>query len=322
MSVAPVVIVHGGAWSGGTGQCDARAEGAKQAAIAGWARLKETENSMDAVEAAVRALEDDPIFDAGTGSVLNDAGKIEMDAAIMDGTTLNSGAVACVQNIKNPVTLARKVMENTHHCLLVGEGANEFAEKIGIPVVPTEELVSELSTNKLKFCEGNYDDRVGHAFKATNINKHKKHAQGEHDTVGAVAVDPHGNVAAATSTGGITAKMVGRVGDSPLIGLGCYGDSDTGGVSCTGHGESIMKVHLASRIIMYMETGMSAQDATELALDYMYRRTEGAGGAIVLDNKGNVGLHFTTDFMAWAYVKDDVMHHGLVPDTIHQVAVE
>ncbi|XP_014664630.1 PREDICTED: isoaspartyl peptidase/L-asparaginase-like [Priapulus caudatus] len=310
-STTPIVIVHGGAWSGISFQRDARADGAKHAAIVGWKRLEETGNAIDAAEAAVCSLEDDPIFDAGTGSVLNSSGHIEMDAVIMDGATLNSGGVACVRNIKNPVTLARKVMENTHHCLLVGEGANQFAEKVGIHTIPEEQLLSELSVTKLKLCEGNYGDRVGHAFKAKNVKKTHEHAKGEHDTVGAVVIDAHGNVAAATSTGGITAKMAGRVGDSPLIGLGCYGDNVTGGVSCTGHGESIMKVHLASRIIMYMDAGLGPKDAAEKALDYMYDRTEGAGGVIVLDNKGNFGVHYTTGYMAWACIRDNKLHHGI-----------
>ncbi|XP_034041413.1 isoaspartyl peptidase/L-asparaginase [Thalassophryne amazonica] len=200
-------------------------------------------------------MEDNAVFNAGCGAALNTAGEVELDAIIMDGRTLGAGAVASVKNIANPVSLARTVMEKTDHVILTGKGANLFAESIGVATEPTDKLVSELQMKQWK--------------------KHKNYAAGvvenfnskwAHDTVGAVAVDCAGNVACATSTGGIHQKMTGRVGDSPIIGCGGYADNFRGAVSCTGHGESILKVTLASRILSHMDRGKSVAEASALSL--------------------------------------------------------
>jgi len=228
-----------------------------------------------------------------------------MDAIIMDGKTLKSGAVAGVQCIKNPVSLARKVMDVTPHSLLVGAGANKFAEKMGIKRVRMEDLVTPAAVHELATYK-QYNLTVSELFNrpeaATKGNAHPLvSALSGHDTVGAVALDSLGNMAAATSTGGITAKMAGRVGDSPLIGCGAYADNLVGGVSCTGHGESIMKVTLARSVNNLMEMcGLPAREAAEAALDRMRTRVGGCGGCIVITPSGSVAHAFTTPRMAWA----------------------
>uniref|UniRef100_A0A4W6EHX7 Isoaspartyl peptidase/L-asparaginase n=1 Tax=Lates calcarifer TaxID=8187 RepID=A0A4W6EHX7_LATCA len=242
-------------------------------------------------------------FLEGGLSALNTDGEVELDAIIMDGRTLASGAVSCVKNIANPVSLARAVMEKTAHIMLTGRGANMFAESIGIVTVPTETLVTEYEMKEWEKHK-NYVTGVMEDF----------NSQWAHDTVGAVAVDCAGNVACATSTGGIRNKMVGRVGDSPIIGSGGYADNFTGAVSCTGHGESILKVTLARLILSHIEQGKSVADASQLSLQYMGDRVQGAGGAIVVSPSGKWAATFTTERMAWAAVENDVLWYGLDPN--------
>ncbi|KAJ0066771.1 hypothetical protein NL108_002374, partial [Boleophthalmus pectinirostris] len=259
------------------------------------------------------------------GAVLNSEGEVELDASIMDGKTLGSGAVSSVKNIGNPVLLARAVMEKTDHVMLTSRGANLFAESIGMATVCPEELVSEFERKEWEKHK-NYVTGVKEDF----------NAMWAHDTVGAVAVDSAGNVACATSTGGIRNKMVGRVGDSPVIGCGGYADNFSGAVSCTGHGESILKVTLARLIISHMEQGKNGAyyidiivrhgcylycfskgktvaKASELALKYMGDRVNGAGGAIVVSPSGQWAATFTTERMAWAAVENDTLWYGLNP---------
>lgn len=299
----PVIIVHGGAWSLPDNLVTAVRSGVKSAAQAGYKVLRNGGTAVDAVQAALTVMEDDPNFDAGKGSVLTSKGEVEMDAVIMDGRTLKTGAVACVQNIKNPIALARTVMEKTDHNLLVGQGANLFAEEQGIKKVSTDSLVSiEAKMEYQEFKEkGGYGGAVGNLFKSGN----------KHETVGAVALDSKGNIAYGTSTGGITYKMPGRVGDSPIIGAGGYADNEVGGVSCTGHGESISKVVLAHQITNLMRQGIPAQAAADNALDTMAKRVKGYGGVIVLSNKGDAVRSFTTERMAWAFIKKDLLHYGI-----------
>ncbi|KAI4812995.1 hypothetical protein KUCAC02_024351 [Chaenocephalus aceratus] len=240
--MSAVVVVHGGVWAIPEDLAKASVDGVKAAARQGSSVLKGGGSALDAVEAAVRAMEDNPAFNAGHGSALNADGEVELDSIIMDGRTLASGAVASVKNIANTVSLARAVMEKTSHVILTGRGANLFAESIGMATVPADELVTE---NEWKEWDKqkNYVAGVMEDF----------NSQWAHDTVGAVAVDSDGNVACATSTGGIRNKMVGRVGDSPIIGSGAYADNLSGAVSCTGHGESILKVTLARLILSHVE---------------------------------------------------------------------
>ncbi|KAK3608611.1 hypothetical protein CHS0354_042609 [Potamilus streckersoni] len=216
----PVVIVHGGAWNIPDHLLKGSIEGAKASARAAYQILKTGGSALDAVVAAIRVLEDEVCFDAGTGSVLNSNGEVEMDALIMDGETLKAGCVACVQNIKNPIDLARLVMEKTEHVLLVGKGANQFAEEVEMKTVPMSELVTDEAMWEFENFK-QYGNTVTQFFG-------RKDGLG-HDTVGAVALDIRGNVACGTSTGGITAKRPGRVGDSPVVGWldGFKGTSST-----------------------------------------------------------------------------------------------
>ncbi|XP_052766162.1 isoaspartyl peptidase/L-asparaginase-like [Mya arenaria] len=300
----PVIIVHGGAWTIPKDIVEESREGTKAAANAGYAVLSSGGTAIDAVEAALQVLEDYPCYDSGTGSPLTAKEEVEMDAVIMDGRTLKTGAVACVQNIKNPIKLARMVMEKTTHTLLVGPGANLFAEEMGIKCVPLESLVTERAKRDLALYKGNYGDTVKNAFKSRVSG---------HDTTGAVALDKNGNVAYGTSTGGISGKKPGRVGDSPIIGLGGYADNEVGGISCTGHGESISKVVLAHQVITAMRAGTSAQVAADKALANMASRVEGYGGVIVLSRLGDVALSYTTDNMSWAWAKKGTLHSGVSP---------
>ncbi|XP_074502466.1 isoaspartyl peptidase/L-asparaginase [Sebastes fasciatus] len=302
VKMSAVVVVHGGAWAIPDDLAEASVNGVKAAAREGFSVLKRGGSALDAVEAAVRALEDNPVFNAGHGAALNADGEVELDAIIMDGRTLASGAVSSVKNIANPVSLARAVMEKTSHVMLTSSGANQFAESIGMATVPTDTLVTEYErrewTKSKTYVTGVMED----------LN-----FQSAHDTVGAVAVDSAGNVACATSTGGIRNKMVGRVGDSPIIGSGGYADNFSGAVSCTGHGESILKVTLARLILSHIEQGKSVADSSQLSLQYMGDRVRGAGGAIVVSLSGEWAATFTTERMAWAAVDKDVLWYGLEP---------
>lgn len=300
---APVIVIHGGAWAIPDSLAQASVEGVKRAARVGYQLLMDGRSAVDAVEAAVSDMEDDSAFDAGTGSVLNAAGEVEMDAVVMDGKTLQAGGVACVQNIRHPVQLARLVMEKTEHALIVSKGANKFAEEMGVPTVPMETLVTETARNEWRRYM-QYNETIEDLFSSR---------QSGCDTVGAVALDKTGNVAFATSTGGITAKRPGRVGDSPIIGSGGYADSQVGAVSSTGHGEAIMRTCLAHRITMLMQTGMSPDEASRCALEHMAQRVKGFGGVVVVSRTGQVAANFTTERMAWAWVKDGELHCGLEP---------
>ena len=290
----PVIIVHGGAWDIPDRLVDLNIRGVEDAAGIGWRVLKGRESALDAVIAAVNSLEDNPIFDAGIGSVLTEDGTVEMDAMIMDGATLGAGSVAGLRDIRHPVDLARIVMEKTPHVLMIGEGARRLAEKYHVERLPQEKLVTEEARREL----------------AEWLEKKKRDIIG-HETVGAVALDHMGNIAAATSTGGITGKLVGRVGDVPIVGSGGYADNKVGGSSSTGHGESIIKVNLTRLVLNYMEVGTPVQQATEKALTYMKDRVAGTGGVIALDKKGNTGHSNTTPRMVWATAANGKIESGI-----------
>lgn len=301
--MSAVVIVHGGAWAIPSKLAKDCIDGVKAAACAGLSVLKRGGSALDAVETAVRTMEDNTVFNAGHGATLNADGEVELDAIIMDGRMLDSGAVSCVKNIANPVSLARAVMEKTAHTMLTGRGATLFADSIGMCTVPTDILVTE--------------------YERKEWEKHKKcitgvmedfNSQCANDSVGAVALDYAGNVACATSTGGIRNKMAGRVGDSSIVGCGGYADNLSGAVSCTGHGESILKVTLARLILSHMERGKSVADASQLSLQYMRDQVRGTGGAIVVAPTGQWAATFTTERMAWAAVENNVLWYGLEPN--------
>ncbi|HEX3544230.1 MAG TPA: isoaspartyl peptidase/L-asparaginase [Candidatus Acidoferrum sp.] len=310
----PALIVHGGAWDIPDAAVPACKSGCERALTAGWRILEAGGSALDAVEAVVVILEDDPVFDAGYGSHLNLDGRVECDAIVMDGSTLRAGAAATLQHIRNPVRLARKVLENCPHMMLVSEGAERFAHEQGIKLCANEELVTDTEREAWSKCKM---DKHAPAF-------HRGHEQG---TVGAVAMDRNGQLFAATSTGGTCCKLPGRVGDSPLIGCGCYADLEAGGVSCTGYGEAIMKIVMAKTATDFLRkapngNGISAgrpsqpanhaQTKTESAIDaarasveLLARRTRATGGLILLDRNGNPGWSFNTPRMAYGYVQSD-----------------
>ncbi len=274
------IVVHGGAgaWVLDSERFHEGLAACREAALAGHAVLLAGGRAVDAVETAVHILEDCPALDAGRGSYLNVKGEVEMDALIMDGRSLDMGAVAAIQRVRHPISLARQVMEQTKHTFLVGAGADAFAEQIGFPRCAVEELLGQTAVALIPA-----NGPLG-------------------DTVGAVALDAQGNLAAATSTGGTREKMPGRVGDSPLVGSGGYADNRTAAVSATGHGESLMKIVISKQVCDYVATGLPAQAACEAAIALLAERVGGEGGLIALDANGRVGAAFNTTAMPHAYV--------------------
>src|SRR6266403_975247 len=302
----PALIVHGGAWDIPDEAVEACKSGCQRALGAGWTLLAGGGSALDAVEAAIMVLEDDPVFDAGYGSHLNLDGCVECDAIVMNGATLRSGAAATLQRVKNPIQLARKILENCPHMMLVAEGAERFAKEHGIKLCKLEELVSEAEQEAWMKCKADK-----HA-----AEHHRGHEQG---TVGAVAIDREGRLFAATSTGGTCCKLPGRVGDSPLIGCGCYADSEAGGVSCTGYGEAIMKIVMAKSAVDFLcrpaicvdtlpniSCGTSSASlAAREAVHLLAKPTHATGDLSLLDRHGNPGFAFNTPRMAYGYVADD-----------------
>lgn len=284
------LVIHAGAWNIPDDEKEAHLNGLRTALECGWKVLKQKGSAVDAVEAAVVVMEDDPTFDAGRGSILNMDGSIEMDASIMDGKNLEAGGVAALRNFPNPVKVARKVMEETDHVLLAGEGCEAFARKMGFQPVPIKTLLTSRELKRLEALMGD------NAYIAPYSFGEKR------GTVGAVAIDREGNIAAATSTGGTPKKIPGRVGDSPLIGCGTYAENGVGGVSCTGWGEAIIKTMLARRISDAMAEGNGAQAAVEYGIQLLNQKVHGLGGAICIDSKGNIGIAFNTPRMARAYM--------------------
>jgi len=271
--------------------------GLKRALSAGYEILKRGGSSVDATEAAVRVLEDDPHFNAGKGSVFTSAGTNEMDAAIMDGKTLSAGAVASLKHIKNPIGLARLVMEKSGHVMMDCEGAEAFAKENGIEPVDQKYFFTQErwdALKKIKAAEKSRTSGGGKKFLITD--------QDRHGTVGAVALDQNGNLAAATSTGGTTNKRPGRVGDSPVIGAGTYANDATCAVSATGDGEYFIRATVGRDVSALMEyRGMSLKDAAQAALDNA-AKLGGSGGLIAIDPQGNLTLPFNTSGMYRGYV--------------------
>jgi len=283
------IIVHGGAGTASPERSEILQAGCKEAALVGWRILQEGGSALDAVEAAVRALEDNPSYNAGTGACLNSDGNIELDAGIMDGQGLHVGAVAGVERIKNPISLARKVLESPH-VLLVGRGAEQFAQEQGISQCTLEELVTE---RQYKIWQ---EQQAQEPQQAQPTDKH--------GTVGAVALDASGVLAAATSTGGIRNKYPGRVGDSPLVGCGFYAD-EYAAVSCTGDGEDFVRLLIAKRaadVVGNSKGGQTAREAAEAAIAVLGAKSTGTGGMIVVDRKGNVGFAWNSRNMSHAYI--------------------
>jgi beta-aspartyl-peptidase (threonine type) len=288
----PSLIVHGGAWDIPDDAVDACKAGCLRALHAGWNILKSGGHALDAIQAAIIVLEDDPAFDAGYGSHLTLDGHVECDAIVMEAATLRAGAVAGLSRVKNPIRAARAVLEKCPHMMLISEGAERFASQQGVPLCDPEDLISPTEREAWLRCSKN-----SHA-----AEHHRGHEQG---TVGAVAIDDQGRLFAATSTGGTCCKLPGRVGDSPLIGSGCYADSETGGVSSTGYGEAIMRVVMAKTATDFLRPASSTPTrAAQAAVQLLANRGKGTGGLILLDKNGNPGFAFNTRRMACGYVKD------------------
>ena len=293
MSVKYSIIVHGGAWATPDSLRAGCVAGCERAAIAGSQVLQAGGSALDAVEAAVKILEDDPHFGAGYGSSLTAEGHVETDALIMDGSRLGLGAVGGVRGVKNPISLARAVMEKTSHTFLVGEGALKFAKEAGVPLVQHEnDMVAPFALEEWE------------SFKArtTKLGEFFGNPTLKGDTVGCVAIDQAGKIAVGTSTGGIPFKRPGRVGDSPLIGCGGYADAFSG-TSTTGHGESIMRVLLAKEVASFIDAGLAPSEACRRGLDIMKKKVNGSAGAISIDRNGRVGLAFNTPRMSYAFIE-------------------
>ena len=286
----PVLVVHGGAWAIPDDMVDAHRKGVSNAAAAGWRVLERGGSSLDAVEAAIVVMEDDETFDAGRGSFLNRDGKVQLDALIMDGGTLRAGGVGCVERIANPVRAARKILSESPHVYFVGEGAERFAAEHGIPLCRNEDLIIPREVERLREYLSRGEDHREDIF-APAIS---------HDTVGAVALDRDGNIAAATSTGGTLAKAPGRLGDSSLIGCGCYANNESAAASTTGWGEPIMKLVLAKWAADRVESGSLPEWVAQEAMNYLKQRVNGHGGMILLDAQGRFGIAHNTPRMAWA----------------------
>ena len=290
------MLVHGGAWAIPDDAIEAHLRGVRAAVDAGWKVLSAGGSSLDAVEAAVAVMEDDDTFDAGRGSFLNMDGRVQLDACIMDGATLRAGGVGCVEHIRNPIGAAKKVLTESPHVYFVSTGAERFAQMHGIELISNDELVIDREVQRLSEAKKQSYLEMPEEFGA---------ASQYHDTVGAVALDSQGNIAAGTSTGGTLNKAPGRVGDSSLIGCGCYADDESAAVSTTGWGEPMMKLVLSKWVADRVEEGVSPQEAAERALAYLKKRLNGHGGIIVVDAKGRYGLAHNTPRMAWALATEE-----------------
>src|SRR5579862_3205331 len=286
----PVLVVHGGAWAIPDDMVEAHLNGVRNAVAAGWKVLSRGGPALDAVEEAIVIMEDDETFDAGRGSFLNRDGRVQLDALIMDGATLRAGGVGCVEHLRNPVRAARKILSDSPHVYFVAEGAERFAVEHGIPLCLNEDLVIPREVERLREYQKHAGEQKPDLF-APAIS---------HDTVGAVALDRQGNIAAATSTGGTLNKAPGRLGDSSLIGCGCYADNKTAAASTTGWGEPIMKLVLAKWAADRVASGNLPEWAALEAINYLQSRLNGHGGMILLDARGRFGIAHNTPRMAWA----------------------
>lgn len=301
---APIILVHGGAWAIPDEACEAHQQGVEKAAAAGWKALARGASSLDAVEEAVATLEDDPTFDAGRGAFLNRDGRVQLDALIMDGATLKAGGVGCVERLRNPVHAARVVLEKSPHIYFVAEGAERFAHEHGIPLVANDELILPREVERWK-------NAAEQRYLSVPAEFSGGPGSASHDTVGAIALDHHGNIAAATSTGGTLNKAPGRIGDSSLIGCGCYADNETAAASTTGWGEPMMKLVFAKWATDHVTADVAPAQVAPAAIHYLQRRLNGQGGIILLDQQGRLGLAHNTPRMAWAWRSAESNESGL-----------
>ncbi len=266
-------------------------EGLQQALNISYAVLEEGGTAVNAVKAALVLLEDNVLFNAGRGSVFTKKGVQEMDAAIMDGIDLSAGAVAGVRNVRNPIELATEVMRNSNHVFLSGKGANDFAIKQGVKLEPDEYFFSQFRYDQWKAIR----DSDNYSLDHTHHHLEELMRDKKFGTVGAVACDQHGNLAGATSTGGMTNKKYGRIGDSPMIGAGTYANNKTCAISCTGHGEMFIRSVAAYDVSCLMEyKGLSLQEAMDIVVNDKLVKIEGEGGMIGVDAQGNAAMVFNS----------------------------
>jgi len=320
------IVVHGGSGSISADHIETAKAGCQEAALIGWRILQAGGSALDAVEVTARVLEDNPNYNAGTGSCLTATGTIEMDAGLMEGNTLQVGAVASVERIKNPISLARRVLESPQ-VLLTGHGAFQFAIDQGIPLCREEDLQTERQYQNWQRLreeytatsaqgEPTYHRREIGSIPAREETQHDlplqmnspengKKSDDKHGTVGVVAIDYAGNLAAATSTGGMPYKLPGRVGDSPLVGCGFYADENAA-ISCTGNGEDFTRLLIAKRAADNVARGMSAREAAEATIAFLGTKAEGTGGLIIVDRVGNVGFSWNSQNMVYAYLTQDM----------------
>lgn len=268
-------------------------QGLQDALQAGYSVLQGGGSAVDAVQAAVVSLEDFPLFNAGRGSVFNNAGGHEMDASIMDGSSIDAGAVSGIRNVKNPVLLARTIMDKSEHVLLCGQGAEQFAKQQGL----------QFEDDTYFYVQHRYE-QWQQALKEDSISL--DHNDKKFGTVGAVALDENGNLAAATSTGGMTNKKFGRMGDSPIIGAGTYANNNTCAISCTGHGELFIRSVVAYDISCLMEyKGLSLREACDVVVHDKLVKIQGEGGLVALDKHGNIELPFNSEGMYRGYATEN-----------------
>jgi L-asparaginase / beta-aspartyl-peptidase len=281
-----VIIVHGGAGTWNPAFDGEAKQGVHQATKLGWDVLQDDGSALDAVEKAVNFLEDHPLYDAGVGSHLNTRGEVEMDAIIVDANQDSFGAIAGVKTVQHPISLARRVLEDTEHCFFVGQGADDLARDMGFPYMPNIEFITD--TELMRF------------------RRHKVEESGATGTVGAVAIDNQGNIAVATSTGGVHNKRPGRVGDTPLFGAGAYADITLGGVSATGVGEQVMRYLLGHYAVHQLDANTSAQNALINTAQFIQSKFDDPQvGLIMVDAQGNVGAMHTTQAMPTGWVDKD-----------------
>lgn len=305
-------MVHGGAWAIPDDMLEAHEQGVFDALQAGYSLLERGGSALDAVEASVSRMEDDETFDAGRGSFLTRDGRVQLDALLMDGATMRAGGVACVERLRNPIQVARLVLEQSPHVYFVGSGAEAFAQAHGMELIDNAELVLERERRRL--AEAQRKEQAG--LPDLSFSGDDKSAEtasdldlddtlDSHDTVGAVALDSEGHVAAGTSTGGTLNKAPGRVGDSSLIGCGCYADQASAAVSLTGWGEPIMKLVLGKWAADRVQQGRAPDEVAPEAIGYLQKRLNGHGGIILLGPDGRFGLAHNTPRMAWGVCTAD-----------------
>lgn len=291
------LVVHGGAWDIPENMIEAHRNGVREALHTGWEILAKGGTSIDAVEAAIVGMEDDETFDAGRGSFINAVGEVELDASIMCGKTFKAGAVAAVQHVAHPITLARKIMEECEHVLLTGTGATRFAREHGIEPCSQDDLITLREIERWRDAQRNRR-KTKDAFRRKKVPV---------DTVGAVALDRRGNIASGTSTGGTPNKYPGRVGDSPLIGCGTYADNSIGAVSTTGWGESMIKVVMAKTVVDLMDhNGGNPDTAAAEGIKILKRKVGGYGGIIAMTKDGRIGMAYNTPRMARASMTSEM----------------